>query len=107
MTAYQHYPDPDAPYGRDPVTGGPLSDKSAIVAGILQLLIPGTGRFYLGYTSIATAQLLMFISGLLTITMFFGIGLLFGIGFWIWSIGDGIAILTDSVPDPYGRKLRS
>ena len=43
-----YYPDPMAPYGRSPLTGEPLSDKSKIVAGLLQLLGPvdvlGVGR---------------------------------------------------------------
>ncbi|MDT5067011.1 MAG: hypothetical protein QOK02_3166, partial [Mycobacterium sp.] len=29
--------DPAAPYGRHPLTGEPLSEKSKVVAGLLQL----------------------------------------------------------------------
>jgi hypothetical protein len=32
------YMDPAAPFGRHPLTGEPLSDKSKVVAGLLQLL---------------------------------------------------------------------
>src|SRR3990170_3669962 len=32
------YVDPAAPYGRHPLTGEPLSDKSKLVAGLLQLI---------------------------------------------------------------------
>jgi TM2 domain-containing membrane protein YozV len=90
------YYDPAAPFGRHPVTGQPLSDKSKTVAGLLQLLslvgIGGIGRFYIGDIGIGVAQLLV---GWLTC----GIGL-------IWSIVDAVLILTDKVPDPQGRPLR-
>ncbi|WP_431231662.1 NINE protein [Mycolicibacterium psychrotolerans] len=91
------YVDPSAPFGRHPVTGEPLSDKSKIVAGLLQLLglfgLVGIGRIYLGYTGLGIAQLLV---GLVTC----------GIGAVIWGIIDGIMILTDKVRDPQGRPLR-
>src|SRR5712675_143530 len=42
------YMDPAAPFGRHPLTGEPLSDKSKAVAGLLQLLglfgLVGIGR---------------------------------------------------------------
>jgi TM2 domain-containing membrane protein YozV len=91
------YVDPSAPFGRHPVTGEPLSDKSKVVAGLLQLLglfgLVGIGRIYLGYTGLGIAQLLV---GLVTC----------GIGAVIWGIVDGILILTDKVRDPQGRPLR-
>lgn len=103
-----YYPDPAAPFGRDPFTGAPLSDKSKVVAGLLQLLglvgVLGIGRLYLGYTSLGVTQLLVglfgaFIIGMLTC----GIGLLIPA---IWGIVDAVMILTDKVPDPMGRPLR-
>ena len=91
------YVDPSAPFGRHPVTGEPLSDKSKVVAGLLQLLglfgLVGIGRIYLGYTGLGVAQLLV---GLVTC----------GVGAVIWGIIDGILILTDKVRDPQGRPLR-
>jgi TM2 domain-containing membrane protein YozV len=91
------YFDPAAPYGRHPVTGQPLSDKSKTVAGLLQLLgligIVGIGRIYLGNTGLGVAQLLV---GLATC----------GLGAVIWGIVDAVLILTDNVPDPQGRPLR-
>ena len=91
------YWDPAAPYGRHPVTGEPLSDKSKVVAGLLQLLgllgIVGIGRIYLGYTGLGVAQLIV---GLVTC----------GIGAIIWGIVDAVLILTDKVRDPAGRPLR-
>ncbi|MCB1290745.1 NINE protein [Mycolicibacterium sp.] len=91
------YWDPAAPYGRHPVTGEPLSDKSKVVAGLLQLLgllgIVGIGRIYLGYTGLGVAQLII---GLVTC----------GIGAIIWGIVDAVLILTEKVRDPAGRPLR-
>src|SRR6476620_10285387 len=59
----QAYMDPAAPYGRHPLTGEPLSDKSKIVAGLLQLIglfgLVGIGRIYLGYTGLGIAQLVV------------------------------------------------
>jgi len=99
---YPQYPspapyfDPAAPFGRHPVTGEPLSDKSKIVAGLLQLVslvgIGGIGRLYMGDIGIGVAQLLV---GWFTC----GIGL-------IWSIVDAVLIMTDKVRDPQGRPLR-
>lgn len=98
---YPPYPpafvDPSAPFGRHPVTGEPLSDKSKVVAGLLQLVglfgFVGLGRIYLGQTGLGIAQLIV---GLATCT----------IGAIIWGLVDAILIFTDKVRDPYGRPLR-
>ena len=91
------YMDPAAPYGRHPLTGEPLSDKSKVVAGLLQLLglvgLVGIGRIYLGYTGLGIAQLVV---GLITC----------GIGAVIWGVIDAVLLLTDKVRDPQGRPLR-
>ena len=91
------YMDPAAPFGRHPLTGEPLSDKSKVVAGLLQLLgllgLVGIGRIYLGYTGLGVAQLVV---GLITC----------GIGAVVWGIIDAVLILTDKVRDPEGRPLR-
>lgn len=84
-----------SPYGGLPTTWGTpglVSDKSRLVAGLLQLLIPGVGRMYLGYAAQGVMQLVL--------TPF---GCLVG---WIWSIIDGIVILSGGVQhDGYGRRL--
>lgn len=82
--------DPQAPYGRHPLTGEPYSDKQKIVAGLLQLFLGGVGagRWYLGDNGIALAQLLT--CG----------------GLGIWALIDGIQILMGDVRDPQGRPLR-
>ncbi|MGW6449075.1 NINE protein [Lentzea sp. NPDC055074] len=84
------YGNPAAPYGFDPITGVPLSDKSKIAAGVLQLFLGnlGIGRFYTGHVGIAVAQLLT--CG----------------GCGIWSLVDGIIILVQGGTDAQGRKLR-
>ena len=91
------YVDPSAPYGRHPLTGEPLSDKSKIIAGLLQLIglfgLVGIGRIYLGYTGLGIAQLVV---GIITC----------GIGAVVWGIIDAVLIFTDKVRDPEGRPLR-
>src|SRR6478752_4730177 len=48
---------PQAPYGIHPATGLPYSDKSKLVAGLLQIFLPfGIGRFYLGDTKTGVWQ---------------------------------------------------
>ncbi|MCK9878194.1 TM2 domain-containing protein [Frankia sp. Ag45/Mut15] len=82
--------DSNAPFGRHPVTGEPYSEKQKLTAGLLQILLGGVGagRWYLGNTGIALAQL--FTCG----------------GLGIWALIDGIMMLTGSVRDKQGRPLR-
>lgn len=82
--------DPNAPYGYDPY-GRPYSDKSKIIAGVLQLFVGGlgVGRFYTGHTGMAIAQL--FTCG----------------GLGIWALIDGIILLAgNNGTDAQGRVLR-
>jgi hypothetical protein len=68
------------------------SDRSRTAAGILQLVIPGVGRIYMGYAAIGVLQLVLTLCG--------------GIG-WIWSVIDGIVILGGGVKmDGYGRQMQ-
>lgn len=85
---------PGAPYGIHPGTGIPYSDKSKLVAGLLQIFIAGVGRMYIGQVGLGVAQLLVAIFTC-------GIGAL-------WSLVDGILILTKDDPrDAQGRILKS
>jgi TM2 domain-containing membrane protein YozV len=86
-------PDPEAPYGRN-MYGEPYSDKSKLVAGLLEIFLGsfGVGRFYLGYPGLAVAQI--------AVTW-----LTCGLGA-IWPLIDGIMILTGKVRDPHGRPLQ-
>nr|WP_296773334.1 TM2 domain-containing protein [Rhodococcus sp. (in: high G+C Gram-positive bacteria)] len=97
----------DAPFGRDPITGQPLSDKSKVAAGLLQIFLGGfgAGRFYIGSNGIAVAQLLLLVFGWLTV--FFGVGALVLLGLGVWVVIDGIMMLVGSVKDGHGRTLRN
>ncbi|MEV6318022.1 TM2 domain-containing protein [Streptomyces sp. NPDC051776] len=84
-------PSAEAPYGVAP-NGQPYSDKSKVVAGLLQLFLGtlGIGRFYTGHTGMAVGQLLT--CG--------GLGL--------WSLIDAIIFfVSDTRTDKQGRLLRS
>lgn len=83
-------PDPAAPYGRDQY-GRPLSNKSKIVAALLQFFVgwAGVGRFYTGHTGMAVAQLLT--CG----------------GLGVWALIDAILLLVkDDWTDARGLYLR-
>ncbi|MFM9447075.1 TM2 domain-containing protein [Streptomyces acidiscabies] len=83
-------PNAEAPYGYDP-QGRPYSDKSKIVAGILQIFLGtlGIGRFYVGNVGVGIAQLLT--CG----------------GFGLWALIDGIIFLvSNDRTDKQGRVLR-
>jgi TM2 domain-containing membrane protein YozV len=107
QSGYPRYVDPQAPYGRDPATGLPLSDKSAATAGLLQLFLGlfGIGRFYIDSTQIAVAQLCLGLFGVL-FSLFCFVGLPVLLGGIVWAIVDAILILTGNVKDNHGRKLR-
>jgi TM2 domain-containing membrane protein YozV len=98
---------PQAPFGTDPVTGVPLSDKSATTAGLLQLFLGsfGAGRFYMESTQIAVAQLCVGLFGIF-FTVFCIVGLPVLLGSIVWAVVDAIMIFTGSVNDGAGRKLR-
>lgn len=111
----QWYPPHQQPLGHPPATSGQPTygqpaygqpaygqpayvdprAKSRVVAGVLQLAIGGLGigRFYLGYTGIGVAQIVVTF-----LTCGFGV---------IWTIIDGIMILTGKVPtDANGIPLK-
>ena len=64
---------------------GGVEQKSKLVAGLLQIFLPGfaVGRFYLGYTGMAIGQI-----AATYLTCGFGV---------LWPFIDGIMILTGSV----------
>ncbi|WP_197319312.1 DUF1707 domain-containing protein [Saccharomonospora sp. NB11] len=84
-------PVPTAAPGTD-VQPSEQSDRSAAVAGILQIVLPfGAGRFYTRDTRLAVFQLAVTV---LTV----GMGAL-------WPIIDGIILLVEGGTDGQGRKL--
>lgn len=81
------YPTTGSPYDAYPV-----SDKSKVVAGVLQIIFPGLGRMYMGYLAHG------FIQFILTFCLFLG---------YVWSVLDGVLILSGAVKlDGHGRRLR-
>jgi hypothetical protein len=92
VAAYQvaAVPVPYSPFGYDRL-GRPLSNKSKIVAGLLQIFLGvfGVGRFYTGHVGMGVAQLLT-------------------CGGWgFWALIDGILFLTSSHrTDARGRILK-
>lgn len=85
---------PGAPYGVDPVTGQPYSEKSKVIAGVLGILLGGfgAGRFYRGFIGLGFAQL-----GVTIITC--------GLG-GLWGVIEGILVLVNGDVDSDGRPLR-
>lgn len=66
------------------------SEKSRVLAGLINIFLPGVGRMYLGYYAIGICQFLL---------LFTGIGVM-------WAFVDGILILCGSVTkDGIGREL--
>jgi len=84
------------PFQSPPVAIGPgypaiRSDRNRVLAGVLQMILPGVGRIYLGYAAQGVLQLVF--------TFCFALG-------YLWSFIDGIIILTGGVKlDGYGRHL--
>jgi hypothetical protein len=102
-----------APGETHPLTGEPLSDRSSLTAGLLQVFLGafGAGRLYTGHVAIALLQLM---SGwfLFAFTMCAGAGLgtesvwaLFWVGL-AWPVIDGIVFLGYGGKDSKGRRLR-
>ncbi|WP_083665996.1 DUF1707 domain-containing protein [Saccharomonospora sp. CUA-673] len=90
MPPMSRHPERDPRPGAEMVT---YSEKSKLVAGLLQLLLPfGVGRFYTGHTGVAVAQLFVTIVTL-------GMGA-------VWSFIDGIILLASGGVDGKGRRLR-
>lgn len=68
------------------------SDRSRIAGGVLNMILPGVGRMYLGYSAIGVLQ-------------FFVTLITCGMG-WLWPLVDGILMLTGVLKvDGYGRRL--
>ena len=109
--AYAGYGNVAAPYGVHQPTGLPYSDKQKTVAGLLQLLLAfvgicGVGRLYAGHTGLGLAQLLSMFVGYILVFVLIGFFIVPAI--WLWTVIDGIMILSSDAPkDGNGRVLRS
>lgn len=90
MQPQANYPRPV--YGYQMPAHIPRSDKSRTLSGVLQLLVPGVGRMYMGYSALGVIQLIAAIMTCGTLH--------------VWSIIDGVLILSGQVRlDGYGRAL--
>ncbi|HCT75486.1 MAG TPA: hypothetical protein DGG94_12960 [Micromonosporaceae bacterium] len=102
-------------YGVDPASGLPLSDKSKLIAGLLQILpgfilgLGGIGRLYAGYTTLGIIQLVATVIGWVSFWCGFVLLLPFFVfgAIWLWFIIDGIVLLAGRPVDPQGRLLRN
>ena len=84
----------------------PADAKSKIGAGVMALLVGSFGvhNFYLGYTGKAVTQLVLTLVGIVLCCI--GIGIFLVIGVWIWTIVEGILILTGKInTDGAGKPL--
>ena len=112
---YGGMPQPAFAYGIDPLTGQMVSDKSKVVAGLLQLLpgglftIGGIGRLYAGNVGLGVAQLVATFVGWVSFFCGFLLVLPFFITFacWAWFVIDGIVMLAGRPLDGQGRPLRA
>jgi TM2 domain-containing membrane protein YozV len=105
---------PASPYGYDQY-GQPLSDKSKVVAGLLQLVpgfffaVGGIGRLYAGDTSLGVIQLAATLVGwaALVCGLVLIVPWVISAAVWVWFVVDGILLLAGSPRDKQGRLLRS
>jgi|SRR5256885_3565346 len=107
---------PAAPYGFDPLTGLPYSDKSKVVAGVLQLFLGGfaIGRFYTGHVGLAFGQLAaVWVPALFLCCVGTLLSMVGGFVLWVamplgtlWPVIDGIVLLVRGGTDAQGRVLR-
>ena len=82
--------------------------KSKMAAGLLGIFLGGFGvhNFYLGYTGKAIGQLCLTLAAFLLTPCTFGISAIIYLGPWIWSLIEGIMILTGSInTDADGKPL--
>lgn len=93
----------------------PMSDKSKVVAGLLQILpgfilgLGGIGRLYAGHTMLGILQLGATLFGWISFWCGFLLAfpfLFFG-AVWLWFVIDGIILLAGRPVDGQGRLLHS
>jgi TM2 domain-containing membrane protein YozV len=105
---------PTSGYEVDPMTGMPLSDKSKMAAGLLQLIpgfcvaLGGIGRIYMGNVGLGVAQLALGAVGWFCVFCLWWLVIppFLILAPWLWSIVDGIIILAGRPVDAHGRLLR-
>ena len=102
-------------YAFDPFTGRPLSDKSKLAAGLLQLLpgivfsFGGIGRLYAGNIGLGVMQVIASVVGWICFWCGFVLivpWVVYGL-IWLWFVVDAIVIFAGRPLDGQGRPLRA
>jgi TM2 domain-containing membrane protein YozV len=77
----------------------PTTSKSKVAAGLLGIFLGSFGvhNFYLGYTAKAVTQLALTVLGIFPGLFLCGVGMLTVLGVRIWSLVEGILILSGSI----------
>jgi hypothetical protein len=109
-----------AGFGYDPISGQPYSEKSKVIAGLLQLLpgivfsFGGIGRIYAGNTTLGAVQMaasvvgwICFWCGILANIFVLFLPLVVYVGIWFWFVIDAIVIFAGRPVDGQGRLLRN
>ncbi|MEU8000500.1 TM2 domain-containing protein [Catellatospora sp. NPDC049111] len=110
-SAVQPYSGVPGGYGYGP----PVSDKSKVVAGLLQMLpgfllgLGGIGRLYAGHTTLGILQLGATLVGWASFWcgIFLILPLFIYAAVWLWFVIDGIILMAGNPVDGQGRPLRS
>lgn len=92
----------------------PVSDKSKLVAGLLQLVpgfcltLGGLGRLYAGRTTLGLVQLGASFVSWVSAACGFVLGLPWFVtaAIWVWFVVDGLVVLFGRTTDGQGRLLR-
>ena len=112
--AYQQYQQP-AGFGYDPLSGQPYSEKSKVIAGLLQLLptiffsLGGIGRLYAGNTTLGVVQIVASVIGWSAFWCGFLLLIPFALwgAIWLWFVIDAIIMFAGRPVDGQGRLLRN
>ena len=90
----KQYSPEEAPYGIHPRTGLPSSNRSKMLAALLQIFLGGfgAGRFYTGHTKLAIIQFVV-------VCLTCGGGL-------VWTFIDGMLMFLGEPLDAEGRPLK-
>jgi hypothetical protein len=107
-------PYPTQPYAMSPAPPA-VSDKSKVMAGLLQLVpafffaFGGLGRLYAGHRGLGVTQLVVTLVGWVSFACGFVLFVpwLAFAGIWAWFVIDGIVLLAGNPVDEHGRPLRA
>ena len=112
---YDPYQDPHQDTRPDLYPAVQWSEKSKILAGLLQILpgfllgLGGIGRLYAGHTTLGVIQLVATVVGWISFWCGFVLIVPFFVfaAMWLWFVIDGIVLLVGRPVDGQGRLLRT